>query len=160
MKTLILYATKHGAAGEIARRIAQRMDGATVCDLKQGDIPSLAQYDCVILGSSLYVGAIRKEAKAYLSQNIEGLRGKKIGLFLSGMDATQGKACFEANFAPELLQAARAKRFLGGIFDPKKAGALERFVMKIAAKQSGYTNSIDDGAIKQFVEDLYGQRNV
>ena len=28
MKTLILYATKHGAAYEIARRIAEKMDGA------------------------------------------------------------------------------------------------------------------------------------
>jgi len=34
MKTLILYATKHGATGEIANRIAAKMTGATVCNLK------------------------------------------------------------------------------------------------------------------------------
>jgi menaquinone-dependent protoporphyrinogen IX oxidase len=32
MKTLILYATKHGAAREIAQRIAIRLDGAVVHD--------------------------------------------------------------------------------------------------------------------------------
>ena len=35
MKTIILYATKYGAAAEIARRIAAHIDGAIVHDLKQ-----------------------------------------------------------------------------------------------------------------------------
>ena len=35
MKTLILYASKYGAAQEIARRIANRMGNADTYDLKQ-----------------------------------------------------------------------------------------------------------------------------
>jgi len=152
MKTLILYATKHGAAREIARRIEKKMDGAAAHDLKQGGVPSLGQFDCVIIGSSLYAGSIRKEAKAFLSQNTDALLGKKVGLFLCGMDTNQAKTCFDNNFPPDILRSAKAASFLGGIFDPQKAGVMERLVMKAVAKQSVYINTISDDNIDQFVE--------
>ncbi|MDR0490077.1 MAG: flavodoxin domain-containing protein [Oscillospiraceae bacterium] len=152
MKTLILYATKHGAACEIAQRIEKKIGGAAIHDLKQGGAPSLAEFDCVIVGSSLYAGRIRKEAKAFLAQNADALKVKRLGLFLSGMDASREKPYFDANVAMDVLQAARAARFLGGIFDPQKAGAMERFIMKAVSKQSGYRNTISDDSIEQFVE--------
>jgi menaquinone-dependent protoporphyrinogen oxidase len=58
MKTLILYATKHGAAHEAAQRIAKHLDGAVLHDLKQGGVPSIAGYDCVIIGGSIYTDTI------------------------------------------------------------------------------------------------------
>ncbi|MCL2677555.1 MAG: flavodoxin domain-containing protein [Clostridiales bacterium] len=154
MKTIILYATKHGAAAEIARRIAERIEGAESYDLKQGSFPGLAGYDCVIVGASLYAGMMRKQAKAFLAQNAHVLRNKRLGLFLSGMNFSKEKEAFEANVPRDILQNAKAAGFLGGIFDPQKAGVLERFVMRAAAKQSAYTDIIDDGRIGQFVRDL------
>ena len=154
MKTLILYATKHGAAREISQRIANKISDATLHDLKQGGIPSLAGFDCVIIGSSVYVGSIHKEAKAFLSQNASVLRGKRLGLFVCGLEPNHEQEYFSSNFSQELLKAAKATSFMGGIFDPKKAGAMERFIMKVLAKMSGYTNTIDDGKIAQFAEVL------
>ena len=154
MNTLILYATKHGAAREVARRIANKMDGAVTRDLKQADVPDLAGFGRVIIGSSLYAGSIRKEAKAFLSQNANSLSGKRLGLFLCGMDASREKAYFDGNFPPDVLRAAKAASFLGGIYDPTKAGLFERFIMKIAAKQSEYADCIDDKKIEQFAEAL------
>ena len=151
MKTLILYATKSGSTGEAARRIAKRMDGAVVHDLKQGGVPSLEEYDCVVIGSALYVGAIRKEAKAYLAQNSEALRNKRLGLFLCGLEENQANVSIEKNFPPDLLKSAKVAQLLGGVFDPAKAGALDRFMVKVAAKQTEYKNSIDDGKIDEFV---------
>jgi len=152
MNTLILYATKHGAAREIARRIAEAMGGAALHDLKQGELPSLSGFDCVVIGSSLYAGMVRREAKAYLAQNADALREKRLGLFLCGMDASREKEGFEANFSPDILRAATATAFLGGIFDPKKAGVMGRLIMKAAAGQNGYTNTIDDEKIKRFAQ--------
>jgi menaquinone-dependent protoporphyrinogen oxidase len=152
MNTLILYATKHGATREIAERIANNMGGATLHDLKQGDSPALDGFDCVIIGSSLYAGSIRKEAKAFLTKNADGLRDKKIGLFLSGMAAGDDKKYFDGNFPPSVLQSAKATSFLGGIFDPEKANAMERVVMKAVSKQSGYINTVSDRKIVQFVK--------
>ena len=152
MNTLILYATKYGAAREIAERISERIGGATLHDLAQTDIPALAEFDCVIIGSSVYAGSIRKEAKAFVAKNAGDLRNKKLGLFLSGMDKSGKKKVFDSNFPPDIVQSAKAASFLGGIFDPKKAGTAERLIMKAVTKQSAYMNNIDDGKIKQFAE--------
>ena len=152
MKTLILYATKHGATREIARRIADRMDGAALYDLKQGGVPALSEFDCVIVGSPVYAGTIRKEVKAFVSQNASALQGKRLGLFLSGMSADKEKEVFDANFPPDILQSAKTASNLGYIFNPANAGFMERFIMKAIAKQSGYLENIDDGKIEQFAE--------
>ena len=154
MKTLILYATKHGAAREIAKRIADRMDDATIHDLGQRNTPDISGFDCIVFGSSIYVGMIRKEAKAFLSQNEEIFNNKRFGLFLSGMDPSGGNDLFDANFPQNILQKAKATSFLGGIYDPKKAGFLERLIMNAATKQSKYLSTIDDGRIEEFIEAL------
>lgn len=154
MNTLILYASKHGATGEIARRIARKLEGATLYDLKEGNIPPLGGYDRIVIGSALYAGMILKEAKEFLSQNADALRDKKLGLFLCGMDASREAMYFDSNFPHDLLDAASEKRHLGGIFDPKKAGLMGRLIMKAVAKQSGYKDSIDDEQIQQFAEGL------
>jgi len=155
MKTLILYATKYGAAAEIARRIAIQIDGAILHDLKQKSIPEVSEFDCVIIGSSLYVASIRKEAKTFLSEYEITLRDKLIGLFISGLDTeSTPQTYFENNFPQELLSAAKATCFPGGIYDPEKAGWFERFLMKAVKKTTAYSNTIDDSLIKQFTESM------
>ena len=152
MKTLILYATKHGAAQEAAQRIAKKIDGSVIHDMKQDGIPSLAEFDCVIIGSSLYVGMIRKEAKAFMSQYADHLRGKKLGLFLCGLEESQEKSSFDNNFSPDILREAKAACLLGGVFDPKKSGAMGRLIMKAVFKSSAYENTISDDKIERFAE--------
>jgi len=154
MATLILYASKHGAAKEIAGRIAGKIEGAVMCDLKQSDIPALSDFDCVIIGSSLYAGSMRGEAKAFIAKNADELCGKSVGLFLSGFSVSDSD--FEKNFPPKLLQAAKAKAFLGGIFDPQKATAIERFIIKIVMKKAAYIERIDDDAIAKFADAMKG----
>jgi menaquinone-dependent protoporphyrinogen oxidase len=154
LKTLILYATKYGAAGEIARRIAEKTDGAALHDLKKDDVPNLAEYDCVIVGSSVYAGRIRKEAKVFLSHNSEALRSKRFGLFISGMDTDNEKDVLAAAYSKELVQSAKTASLLGGIFDPDKAGFFERLIMRIVTKKSEYINTIDDEKIAEFVKAL------
>ena len=151
-KTLILYATKHGAAREIARRISEKIDGAETCDLKQNAIPDLSEYDCVIFGSSIYAGTMRKEARMFLSQNADVLNSKRLGLFISGMDKNNEKEVLSSALPKELTHSAKAVSFLGGIFDPQKAGFFGRLIMKAATKQSKYTDTIDDEKISEFVK--------
>lgn len=152
MKTLILYATKTGAAREAARRIADKIDGAVVHDLKQGNIPSLKEFDNIIVGSSVYVGMVRKEAKDFIIQNTQALQEKKLGLFLCGMEAEKEKEYFEVNFPDEIIKKAEVKAFLGGIFDPKKNGFMGRMAMKTIAKITEYTDSLDNAKIEQFAK--------
>jgi len=154
MKTIILYATKHGAAADIAGRIAAQIDGSITYDIKQGGVPALDDYDCVIVGSSIYAGSFRKEAKAFLAQNADELCKKKLGLFISGMSESEVDGAFKANVPDEVLQAAAVKSSLGGTFDPKKANFFERLIMKAVTKQSGYVSNISDEKISTFVETI------
>ena len=62
MKTLILYATKHGATRKIAKLIAQEIPDSVVKDVEESD-PHLPSYDCVILGSSLRPGKFANRSK-------------------------------------------------------------------------------------------------
>ncbi len=154
MKTLILYAGKYGATCEIAERIASKLESSTVYDLKGKDIPPIAEYDCVVIGSAIYAGVICKEAKDYLSQNEGVLCSKKLGLFLSGLDSSREKAFLDSNFSQTVLSAAIAKSFLGGTFDPKKAGITDRLIMKTVSKKSEYTSNIQNEKIDAFAEGL------
>jgi menaquinone-dependent protoporphyrinogen oxidase len=132
------------------------MGGAAVRDLKQDSVSDLGGYDCVIIGSSVYAGRMRKEAKAFVTQNASVLQTKTIGLFLSGMSEMNGTEVLEANLPKEFVQAAKAVCLPGGIFDPKKAGTFERLIMKAAAKQADYSDTISDEKINEFVEAMLG----
>ncbi|MCL2391017.1 MAG: flavodoxin domain-containing protein [Oscillospiraceae bacterium] len=153
MKTLILYATKHGAAKDIAERLAELLPDATVCDLS-ADTVSLADFDCVIFGSSVYAGSIRKEAKSYLSKNASQLVSKRFGLFLSGISAGESEEVFVSNFSPEILGAASTKSFIGGVFNPDKCNLFERIVIRLVTKKTKYFSTISDERIKKFAEEL------
>jgi len=152
MKTLILYATKYGAAADIAKRIAAQIDNADIYDLKQGNIPQLGGYDCVIVGSSVYVGAFRKEAKVFLAQNAGELSKMKLGLFICAMGESGEDEILTANVPDAVRQAANAISVFGGVFDPAKCNFFERFIMKVVTKQSGYYSTISDEKISKFLE--------
>ena len=152
MRTLILYATKHGTTREIAGRIAGHIEGAVVHDLKEKDIPPLSGFDCVIIGSPIYSVSIRREAKAFLAKHAAQLREKQLGFLLSGMDASRQEKYFSDNFPRDILQTAKATRFLGGIFDPKESSFRERLTMNLLAGQVWYVNTVNDAAIKNFAD--------
>jgi len=152
MKTVILYATKHGASAEIARRISEEIRNSIIHNLKQECMPPISEFDCVIVGSSVYAGAFRKEAKTFFAQNADILKEKRLGLFLSGMSGNDGAEVFSANVPEDVLKAAKARCALGGIFDPKKSNLFERLIMRVVTKKSEYVSTISDERISEFVD--------
>lgn len=77
-----------------------------LCDLS-GNCPDPAKYDQVIVGGSVYAGKIRKPVTRFCSENIDTLKGKKLGLFICGMADGDGvRKQLESSFPKELLAAA------------------------------------------------------
>ena len=153
MKTLIVYATKHGATRDIAERLAKQLHGADVYDLAKPGVPAAAAYDCVVVGSPLYAGMARKEARKYLKANEAALQGKKLGLFLSGVSTEPPDSYLKSNYPASLVQHA-ATATLGAKFDPASAGGFERFIMKLVAKATAPIDTINDDAIAAFAAKL------
>lgn len=154
MKTLILYATKNGATAEVARRLAEQCGDADVHDLKQPGDPALTGYDRVIVGSPLYAGMIRKEAKEYLVAHASEIESITHGFFLCGLDARGETDNFALNFSEPLVRTARVTALLGGVFDPKKSGFADKLIIKAIMKLNAYTDKIDNAAIAQFAEEM------
>ena len=152
MKTIILYATKYGGAAEVARLISALFEDSVTFDLKQDGIPSLDDFDCVIIGSSVYGGSFRSEAKLYLSQNAEVLCKKKLGLFACSMSKSESTEVFKTNVPDDVLAATTAVCATGGIFNPEKANFFEKLIIRIVSKQKGHINNISGENILEFAE--------
>ena len=154
MRTLIIYATKYGATKIIAESIASHLEDADILDISSSHNPKISDYDCIVLGSPLTAGTIRKEIKEFANKYADELKSKNLGLYVSGLQASGEAEYFEQNFSSVLLETAKVKAFLGGIFDPEKCGFLARTAIKIITKLDRYTSTIDEEKIKLFAQNL------
>lgn len=141
MKTLIAYASKHGAAAKCAEMLKQKITGNTeLIDLKQINEIDLSQYDNVIIGGSIYAGTIQKQVTAFCKQNLEELKQKKIGLFISCMNENEPEKQLNQVFPQDLLNKACVKKSCGGAFNFKDMNFMEKMIIKMVTKAEAKNN--------------------
>lgn len=145
LKVLILYATAHGATKFCAEQLAASFSASVQADVFSvkrfsGDI---SQYDCVVIGTSVYGGSILKEAKEYCRANSSILAKTPFAIFFSCLSEgeTTIRGYLGRNFPPELADGALAVGSFGGAFYFTKLNFLERAIdrglAKIYAKSAG-----------------------
>jgi menaquinone-dependent protoporphyrinogen oxidase len=91
-RVLVTWASKHGATSEIAAAVARRLQecdagragGLVVSAVPVEQRPDPAPFDAVVLGSAVYVGRWRDEARHYAAENTAVLRSRPVWLFSSG----------------------------------------------------------------------------
>lgn len=85
-RILVSAASKHGSTGEIAERIAEtlRRHGLGVDHIHPGEVPSLEQYQAVILGSAVYAGHWLDDAKKLANRVADVEPAPDVWLFSSG----------------------------------------------------------------------------
>ena len=156
MNTLIVYATKYGCTETCAQTLSKKLTGKVeLCNLKTGKVPDLSQYDKVIIGSSVYIGQIRKEAKAFCSNHLNVLKEKKLGLFICAMQAEDViQTELKTSFPQELSDVAIVKECFGGEFILKRMNVLDRFITKKIAKTENDTSKISEESINKFAEQM------
>lgn len=150
MRALILFGSKHGTVKLISEKIGDIIEGATIMNLKTSN-PDLEGYDTVIIGSSLFAGAIRKEVKTFIINNEQLLKTKRLGFFISGLSQKGTPEMFEKNIPKALLNHSIKNSFVGGSFDPNRANFIERTIInKVAGKN--VKSSISEEEIEAFAE--------
>lgn len=112
MKTLVLFATKHGCTERAARALAQQLGNAEVISIADQS-PDLSQFDGVVIGSSIYVGQINKALSQWLSRNSAALQGKRLGLFICCGQAEKAMEQLQTAFPADLVQQAVATGYFG-----------------------------------------------
>lgn len=133
MKTLILYATRHGSTAEAARRIAARMPNCDVKNIKT-DVFQLADYDRILIGSYIRMGMFDRKTRALLLKEIAVLREKTLGIFVCCCFTENAQTYFQNNVPPQLLETVQATAALGGELDRKKLHGMDKYVANMVLK--------------------------
>lgn len=83
---LVAYASKHGSTEGIAAAIAQALEarGLRATCAKVTDVHSVEPFDAVILGSAVYAGRWRREARHFLRHHAGELAARPFWVFSSG----------------------------------------------------------------------------
>ncbi|MBO6795318.1 MAG: hypothetical protein JJ895_15535 [Balneolaceae bacterium] len=141
MKTLIIYASKHGTTGEVAERVS-RLIGINKCRVVNIDeeiLPSLSKFDSVIIGGSIYFGHIQKKIQRFCEIYTEELLQKRVGLFICCMKRQAERFEFNNAFPSVLIDHATAKGIFGGEFKFENLNFVEKLVVR---KNIGINKSV------------------
>lgn len=153
MKNLIIYATQYGCAGEVAKELASLLNGVTdIINIKQLTPPSIADYDRIILGGSIYAGNIQKEIKDFTAQNEDILLQKPLGIYFCGMGFTDSGIAnsFEYSFKQEIREHAKIMDMVGGELQMDKLKFVDKYIIKIVTKRMkkyGKDQKLQDGEL-------------
>ena len=133
MKVLIAYASKTGATSKAAKFLAERFSNVTLRDLTVGS-PNPKDYEAVILGGSIRIGTLHKDARKWLEEYGEVLKTKKFGCFICHGFPEQAPQLLEQNIPQELLDVAVCVDSFGGELDEKKLRGMDRLIMNMMLK--------------------------
>lgn len=156
MKTLIAYCSNHGCTEKTARELKENLGSEVeLCNLKKDDIPTLNEYERIIVGGSIHAGKVQKKVKEFCSKNMQLLLQKEVGLFICCMEEGESaKKELEMSYPTELLNSAKASAYFGGEFNFQKMNFLEKMIVKKVAKIEESTSNIDHLAIHDFSQKM------
>ena len=117
MKTMIAYASKSGTAKRCAERLAARIPGSALVDLHR-EKPDPSGYDQVIVGGSVRIGALHRDAKQYLDGAKPVLLKKRLAIFLCAGNEEGVEKVLENDVDLELLRHAERAVSFGGELNP------------------------------------------
>jgi menaquinone-dependent protoporphyrinogen oxidase len=163
MKTLIIYATKYGSVEHVPVILAKKMEG-DVCsvNISTGQVPSLEEYDAIIVGGSNYAGKIQKELKGFIEKNLPLLLEKSVGLFLCAAhpDPEIREKELKENFPSELYYHAIAKETMGYEIHYQRMNIVERLLARMIMKVKTDQTVLADERIDKFVEEMNDSLNL
>jgi menaquinone-dependent protoporphyrinogen oxidase len=133
---LVAYATKHESTAEIAERIAAAMrDAGRAAEARPAsEVDDLSGYSAVVLGSAVYAGRWRREARAFARRNEHALQEMPVWLFSSGPIGApeEHPTAPTPHVAEKLVRQLRAREhvMLGGRVPADPGNFVERAMLK------------------------------
>lgn len=156
MKVLVAAASKHGATSEIAEAIGQVLTdhGIEAIVSSPDDVEGLESYTAVVLGSAVYAGQWRKEAKEFVTRHRDALIRHDVWLFSSGPlgnPPTPGGEPEDSKAMIALLNP-RGHRVFSGKIQRKDLNLAERAMVKAARAPYGDYRDWDE--IRRWAGDI------
>ena len=167
MKILAVYTTKTGTVERCLDELKKNLPRA---DIVRANITSraceydIADFDVILIGSSIRMGKIHKNIKKYIEDNKAGLLQHKVALFLClGFPELFDEYVIN-NFPRELRDSAIGISCFGGEMDLSRQKGIDKILMKIVRNEimGGGNNgqpredmtlpTINEGNISQLAE--------
>lgn len=148
MKTLLVYATKHGSVATVAEKLQRHIDSMVIVNCKDEKTITLNEFDTIILGASLYAGTIQSEMKKFIASHEAILRTKRIAVFLCAGEYNY--KTFTANFPAWMMEKAVVHDTLGHAFYFEKMNFLERTMVKAISGKKQTEEHFDEEKIAAF----------
>jgi menaquinone-dependent protoporphyrinogen oxidase len=160
-RVLVAAATKHGATHEIAEALARDLRSASGnaldvdCVAVRWD-PSPARYDAVVLGSAVYAGSWRDEARSWATTHAAELRERPVWLFSSGPIGEPPFPPDEPHDVAALMRVigARAHRTFPGRLDKALLSVPERAM--VTAMRAPLGDFRDWAAVQKWATEIAG----
>ena len=171
MKILAVYTTKTGTVERCLDELGKNLPRA---DIVRANITSqaceysIADFDVIVIGSSIRMGKIHKNIKKYIEENMASLKKKKVALFLClGFPELFDEYVIK-NFSRDIRNSAIGISCFGGEMDLSRQTGSDKILMKIVRNEimGGGNNgqpredmtlpTINEGNISQLAEIIKG----
>lgn len=141
MRILVTAASKHGATGEIADRIAQRIGDAGHDVVRQApeDVTSIDGFDAVVCGSAVYMTQWMSSAHDFVHRFESELTDRPFWAFSVGMAGVPKHAPQDPSRIGPVLLRVRAEdhRAFPGRYKPELLNLRERSIARLAGAVEG-----------------------
>jgi menaquinone-dependent protoporphyrinogen oxidase len=141
MKVLVTVSSRHGATSEIAQQIGETLVAAGIdADIRPPDaVPSVANYDAVIIGSAVYAGRWLQQARSFIERESANLKTRPVWLFSSGPLGDPPKPDEAPEEVGHLGEATHAieHRVFAGKADRRSLGFAERAIFAVVKAPDG-----------------------
>ena len=136
--TIIVYASRHGTTAEYAKSLLKLLDGnVDLCSLDEraNSMPDMSDYDTIVVGGSIHYGKNSKLVTSFVKNNLELLRKKRLGLFVTSFfDGDKALKQLNNAYPKELLDKAIVADFYDGELLFPKMNFFEKIVAKVVLK--------------------------
>lgn len=153
----ILYSSKYRTTATICQSIGKQLEAkasVTLVDIGCKNDICLSDYDTVVLGTSIYAGKPRKQMSQWCAQNQATVRGKRLFLFVCGMDKPHAATELEAAYPSALRQHAIATTFFEGEYRLETMRFFDRMILQLLIKVKKTLHRTYNELVKDFVEKL------
>jgi menaquinone-dependent protoporphyrinogen oxidase len=134
--------------------LQDRLEGAVLCNLAKDEKASLDDYDCIVVGGSIYAGRIHSKVARFCERNMDVLLGKKLGLFLCCADLAKVEEQMATAFDERLREHAVAVEHFGYEYNLEKMNFVVRRIIRLIAKTDRTESHIAAANIERLADAL------